>query len=550
MADKQIKYQILIDDSKSAQTLAELEQSAEQLNEELKQLDPRSEDFKKLSKAAQGVNAEIETIGNSIEGIKFEDKIQAWDGATKILGGSVASVVGGIGLLGVESEKLEFLETQAANAIAFAIGIKDLSEGLSQVSIVFKKSGIAAKLFGSTTKKALIATGIGAFVVALGTVIAYWDDIVAGAKKFANNVPFVGKAIDAIKSAFNSLFEAARPVLEFLGILPDEAERAAMAVVNATNENISQLQRELAIAQAAGESARELYELRKQLIEEELENLRAAGAEKEAIFNKETELLALNAAEQKRIRDEAGENPQQVRERVTAVNAIKVQGLKELSTAEIETLDAAAITKGIIDKRTLEEREAFVAQSIENQRKLDAARQMSLDNVIMIAGAESKVGRAALIAKQILLAKEIIAEAKNTITFASLKASEATVASATGAAKTAAVGFPLNIPLLIAYGVQIAGIIAAVVSAVRGAKKAGKGVGGSVEIPSTPRIQTGGGATSTPPSTSASAGVNQIDVAEAAFQQQGTIKAYVVQGDVRTSQEAEAKINSRRTLAG
>ena len=31
MAEKQIKYQILIDDSKSAKTLADLEQSAEQL---------------------------------------------------------------------------------------------------------------------------------------------------------------------------------------------------------------------------------------------------------------------------------------------------------------------------------------------------------------------------------------------------------------------------------------------------------------------------------------------------------------------------------------
>jgi hypothetical protein len=543
MAEKTIEYKILIDDAQSAKTLAELESSAEQLNAELKELDPRSEDFKKLSKAAQGVNAEIETIGNSIDGIKFEDKIQAWDGATKILGGSVAAVVGSVGLLGIESEKLQFLETQATNAIAFAIGLKDLSEGLSQVSLAFKKSGVAAKLFGNTTKVALVATGIGAFIVAMGVVIAYWDDIVKGAKKFANAVPFVGKAIDAIKGAFDTLFEAARPVLEFLGILPDEAERAAMAVVKATNENISQLQRELAIAQAAGESAKELYELRKQLIEEELENLRAAGAEKEEIFNKETELLALNAAEQKRLRDEAAENPTQVRERVTAVNVVKVQGLQELETGRIEVLDSAAISKAIIDKRTLEEREAFVAASIENQRKLDIARQNSLDNVIAIAGAESKVGRAALIAKQILLAKEIIAEAKNTITFASLKASEATVAGATGAAKTAAIGFPQNIPLLIAYGVQIAGIIAAVVSAVRGAKKAAKAGQSAVDIPSTPSIPSGGRSA---PSTAAVQNADAVQEIDA----QPCIQAYVVSGDVRNAEEADAKIRSRRSVAG
>ena len=542
MAEKQIRYQILIDDSKSAKTLADLEQSAEQLNEELKQLDPRSQDFKNLAKAAQGVNAEIETIGNSIEGIKFEDKIQAWDGATKILAGSVASVVGGFGLLGIESEKLEFLEGQAANAIAFAIGLKDMSEGLSQVAIAFKKSGIAAKLFGNTTRIAIVATGVGVFVVALGTIVAYWDDITKAVKKFANAVPFVGKAIDTIKGAFDSLFEAARPVLEFLGILPDEAERAQMAIVETTSEAISQLEREIAIAQAAGESARELYELRKKLIEEELENLRASNAEKEEIFKKETELLALEAAEQKRIRDEAAENPEQIREKITALNAVKVQGLTELKTAEIEVESGAAINKAIIDKRSLEEREAFIQQNIVLQRKLDMARQNSLDNVIAIAGAESTVGRAALIAKQVLLAKELIMEAKSTITFASLKASEATVATATGAAKTAAIGFPQNIPLLIAYAVQAAGIIGAVVSAVRGAKKAGKGVGGgSVEIPRAPSIGSRGAGPSTAQVQNADS-IQEIDA-------QPCVRAYTVSGDTRNALEADAKIKSRRTVA-
>jgi hypothetical protein len=541
MAEKTIEYKILIDDAQSAKTLAQLEQSAEQLNNELKELDPRSDDFKKLSKAAQGVNNEIETIGNSIEGIKFEDKIQAWDGATKILAGSVASVVGGIGLLGIESEKLEFLEAQAANAIAFAIGIKDLSEGLSQVALAFKKSGIAAKLFGSTTRIALLATGIGIFAVALGTIVAYWDDITKGAKKFANAVPFVGKAIDAIKGAFDSLFEAARPVLEFLGILPDAAERAQQAIVETSSEAISQLERELAIAQAAGESAKELYELRKQLLEEELVNLRAANAEKEEIFKKETELLALEAAEQKRIRDEAAENPEQIREKAVAVNAVKVQGLTELKTAELEVESAAVMNKAILDKRSLDEREAFIQQSIVLQNKLDAARQASLDNVIAIAGAESAVGRAALIAKQVLLAKELIAEAKSTLTFSTLKASEATVATATGAAKTAAIGFPANIPLLIAYAAQAAGIIAAVVSAVRGAKKASKGVGGSVDIPRAPSIGSRGGSPSTAAVQNADA-IQEIDA-------QPCIQTYVTAGDTRSALEADAKIRNRRTVA-
>ena len=527
MATKTYKIDIDVE----SKTLGQLEDELAQINDELKQVDRNSQAFTDLSKKSQALTAEIEKTNNAIDGIKLEDKLQAADGAIKVFGGSLQTVVGTLGTLGIESEVFGEFEEKAASAIAVGMGIKDVSEGFGQFTMVMKKSGIAAKLFGSTTSKALIATGIGAFVVLLGTVIAYWDDITKAVKRFADSTPFVGKAIDAVKDAFNTLFDAARPVLEFLGILPDEAERAQMAIVETTNVAISELERELAIAQAAGESARKIFELREQLIKNEIENLKAANAEKEEIYKKETELLALQAAEQKRLREEMANNV--VREKVTTVNAIGQAGVVELETAKI----VADNTK-IINQQQLRDNEEYAQQVILNQQKLDAARQMSFDNVVAIAGAESKVGRAALIAKQILLAKELIAEAKSTLTFATLKGSEATVATATGAAKTAAIGFPQNIPLLIAYAAQAAGIISAVVSAVKGAKSATKGIGGgspSVNIP-TPR-----GAITPPVSAQQQAPETQLTATP-------TIRAYVLSGDATSAQEADAKLNARRTL--
>jgi len=528
------KYTVEID--VESKTLGQLENELSQINEELKQVDRNSEAFKNLSKQAQALNKEIEKTNNEIEGLKLEDKLMAADGAAKIFGGSLASVVGTLGVLGVESEAFGEFEKKAASAIAVGMGIKDVSEGFSQFSLVMKKSGIAAKLFGSTTSKALIATGVGAFVVLLGSVIAYWDDITKAVKNFANAVPFVGKAIETVKGLFNDLFDAARPVLEFLGILPDEAERAQMAIVETTNEAISQLERELAIAQAAGESARKIFELRQELIQQELANLRAANAEKEEIFKKETELLALQAAEQKRIREEASEVV--VREKVKALDTIKAVGIKEI---EVVQLTGKAVK--IVNRQQTEAQAAYVQAVIDNQAKLDAARQVGLDNLIAVVGAESKVGRAALIAKQVLAAKELIMEAKKTITFATLKASEATVATATGAARTAAVGFPANIPLLIAYAAQAAGIIAAVVSAVRGAKKAGKGVGGEVPTPSMGNISGGRGAAPAMPSPTQPERAPVQEICPSP-----TVRAYVLSGDARSAQEADAKLNSRRSL--
>ena len=529
MATKTYKVEIDVE----SKTLGQLEDELAQINEELKDVDRNSEAFKELAKKSQVLNAELEKTNNAIEGLKLEDKLMAADGAAKLFGGSLSAAVGTLGVLGVESEAFGEFEQKAASAIAVGLGIKDVSEGFSQFTQVMKKSGVAAKLFGSTTSKALIATGIGAFVVALGTVIAYWDDITKAVKRFANNVPFVGKAIEGIKQTFNDLFDAAKPVLEFLGILPDEAERAQMAIVEASDAAITQLERELAVAQAAGESAKELYELRKSLIEQQLKNLQAAGAEEADIYAKTTELLVLEAAERKRRMDEASENPEQVREKLETVNAITQEAkLKQFEfDKEIKAeTDIVNITQQQLDDELL-------VRKIENLAKLDAARQTSLDSVIAIAGAESRVGRAALIAKQILIAKELIAEAKKTITFSTLKASEATVATATGAAKTAAIGFPQNIPLLIAYAAQAAGIIAAVVSAVKGAKQAAGGVGGPAPNIASPR---GASFTAPPPV--------QQQIPTTPLESTPTLRAYVLAGDARTAQEADAKLNARRSL--
>lgn len=284
-----------------------------------------------------------------------------------------------------------------------------------------------------------------------------------------------------------------------------------------------------------GETAKEIFRIREELIKNELANLRAANAEKEEIYKKETELMALQAAEQRRIREEATEVV--LRTKVETVNAITSAGIQEMEVGAITTA-GLQITNHQKAQSDAEYRMAV----IDNQMKLDAARRMGLDNLIAISGAESAVGRAALIAKQILAAKELFMEAKKTITFATLKASEATVATAAGAAKTAAIGFPQNIPFLIAYAVQAAGIIGAIVSAVRGAKKAAGGVGGDIPTPAAASI--GGGRSSAPSmSSQPQAPVQEICP-------EPTIKAFVLAGDARNGLEAEAKLNNRRTLGG
>ncbi len=515
----------VIDIDVNSQSLGQLEQQLESVNQELKTLDRNSDAFKEAAAKSQLLNKEIEKINNEIEGFNLDDKLFAADGAAKIFAGTLSAAVGTLGTLGVESEAFGEFEKKAASAIAVGLGIKDVSEGFSQVAQAAKKSGIATKLFGNVTKTALIATGVGVFVVALGTVVAYWDDITKAVKRFASNVPFVGKAIEGIKQTFNDLFDAAKPILEFLGILPDEAERAAIATKKATESSIAEIQREIAIAEASGKSAKKIFDLKKSLLEEELRLLKLANDDKEAIFAKETELLALQAAEQKRIRENKVEDVK--REKVETVNAIKTSGLEELEATKVTTGEL-----NIFNKESANMNADLMQQQIENQSKLDAAKQNSLDNIIAITGAESKVGKAAFLVKQGLMVQELISEARKTITFATQASARSTVAVAEGTAQTAKIGFPQNIPLLIGYAAQAAGIIMSIKSAVSSASSSGGGISGGrgASAPQAPSFNVVGAAPE-----------NQLAQA-IGEQEQKPIKAFVVSNEVSNQQALDRNI--------
>ena len=196
--------------------------------------------------------------------------------------------------------------------------------------------------------------------------------------------------------------------------------------------------------------------------------------------------------------------------------------------------------------------DALTAAKIENDKALTESRQQALDDLITIGGAETAFGRAMLIAKQILLAKELINEAKSTLSFAknsatksTIKTAEAGVDVAGGAAKAAsAVPFPANIPLIIGYAVQAAGIIGSIRSAVQAQRAAMSGIGApppSVNL-TPPSTSTG----SLPPDFNAVGSSDTNQLADAiGGQSKQPIKTFVVASDVTTAQGLE-----RNTISG
>jgi hypothetical protein len=205
----------------------------------------------------------------------------------------------------------------------------------------------------------------------------------------------------------------------------------------------------------------------------------------------------------------------------------------------------------LLNERKLADEKFYTEKSIELERARIAVKQKALDDIIFIAGAETGVGRAALVAKQLLAAKELINEVKRTITFSTQAAARSAVAVAEGTANTAKIGFPQNIPMLIGYAAQAFGIISAIRSAVSSAKQSVGGGGAGVSVPSmnlpaptfggstslaTPQIQTGGGMNPTQ------------QIGETLTQSQRPIRAYVVSQDISSQQALDRRTNVAATF--
>ena len=203
----------------------------------------------------------------------------------------------------------------------------------------------------------------------------------------------------------------------------------------------------------------------------------------------------------------------------------------------------AADLKKEADEAEIERKEEIKQKELELAEAKKQATYDALDATIDAAGAETKIGRALFIAKQAILIKEQIAEAKATLQKIALRASEATVDTAKGAASTAKVGFPQNVPLLIAFAAQAAGIISSVKSAVNAAKGSASSMGGGGI--------SGGREASAPqaPSFNVVGAAPENQLAQAiGEQEQKPIKAFVVSNEVSNQQALDRNIEQGASI--
>ena len=187
---------IQIDTSKASKSIADLEKELQECTEQLKNVEIGSDAFNKLQKKAASAKGQIDQFNKTTDALS--KGFQGWgENAAKVtagISGGITAATAAMQLMGVENENVVAGIAKLQELMAFTQGIsslKDLAEGFKNLK------GAVKVVTGSMNglKGAIVATGIGALVVALGLLISNWDKVTEAIDGFIGKAGGVGCAV-------------------------------------------------------------------------------------------------------------------------------------------------------------------------------------------------------------------------------------------------------------------------------------------------------------------------------------------------------------------
>jgi hypothetical protein len=301
------------------------------------------------------------------------------------------AVQGGLSLIGVEGESVQEAMLKVQSAMALSQGI----QGLMEAKDSFKQLGAVATNALKGIKTGLAATGIGLFLVALGTIVAYWDDIkeaVSGvSEEQAKLNEETHKNFETSKEQLSTL-DAQDNVLKLQGKSERQILNIKIAQINATIEKGKiELENVLKTSKAEEAAAIQNYNMTKKIVDFTLEaalflpklmlkpiDLAIQGA------NKVSEILGFGKA----ISFDVGKTIEGLQDKASDFIAGSIFNVPELKKENEET--AKEIRKSIAD---LENQKAGFQLSIKEMDKAEAQKTIDANkeknDLIKSANAEA-----------------------------------------------------------------------------------------------------------------------------------------------------------------
>jgi len=305
-------------------------------------------------------------------------KFKALTAALSGVAGGFGAIQGAMALFGKESEDVQKTLLKVQSAMALSQGLNAVGESIDAFKNLGNQiKGNVVNAFNSL-KAAIGSTGIGLLVIALGTIVTYFDDIK-----------------DAIQRAFPNLAEFGNKVKEIVQTITDwigitsEQERQQERLKKYVEAATSAIDGQIALLQTQENKEAEIFKLKKQRIETQMLLVKGATDEEikqRAKLNNELQVLDLQEAARLKKKREEEEKERLEREKTSRdftrkIAQISIDAIKDDVTRSKE----ARKEKLDNDLRDMYADTEFKKQGIEGQNQiifdLKLAAQNDLDKI-------------------------------------------------------------------------------------------------------------------------------------------------------------------------
>lgn len=300
----------LVADTKSLR--GQLREAVQELAKLQNSAGASSQEIANAAKRAAELKDRIGDAKATIEAFDPDAKFKAFGQSIQGVAGAFAATQGALALVGVESAEVEKQLLKVQGALALSEGLNTVLasiDGFKNLGLVIKTNVLSA--FASlratavatftTIRGALIATGVGAFAIALGLIVSNFDAIKEAVLKAIPGLANVGKI-------FTGLVEK---VTDFVGIT-NQAERSLEKFTKTSERRKETLEADLKVLEATGASEKVLSEKRKEIVNTDLNVLRQklktngelSTEEMKKFRELKTDLVVIDAKYNKSVTDE------------------------------------------------------------------------------------------------------------------------------------------------------------------------------------------------------------------------------------------------------
>jgi hypothetical protein len=325
MTTKVDVYKITVD-VKNAETIGQMEEGIKNLRKELKDKKVGSDEFNELSKAigeAEGKLSEMteqsQQAGKKVGG--------AFQKAGKTIEAGFKGAMGASMLFAGSSEESIKLMAKLQGAMQLKEGIAGIMSSVKSMGLLNTAIGGASKA-ANILKIAIVSTGIGAFIVVLGSLVAWFTKTTEGMEKLNTALNVVSGVIDAIVDRIVKFGGAIVKFLsgDFKGGIEDMGN-AFKGVGDAIQENIKRAQELSAMQNKLKKEEVDFIKVKAKQNEIIAEARAIIQDETESIENKRKALKDMSEAQDKLLNEE-------IRQQEVRVKILKMQ--QEQSTNNIK----------------------------------------------------------------------------------------------------------------------------------------------------------------------------------------------------------------------